>query len=74
VGVHHHHSSGFVIPCWKGRDDFIKKFSSESPSIGYVIGFCDDGEYDWEAHVYGLKGGHLVKQHNADKSWKKEVV
>lgn len=69
VNVNHHHSSGFVIPCWKGRDDFIAKFSVESPSIGYIIGYCDEGRFDWELHVTSLEGANLIKQHDADAGW-----
>lgn len=71
IQVGHPHSTGMVVPCWKGRDDFVKKISNESPTIGYVIGYCDDGVFDWETQVYSLKGKNLITQHNADEGWTK---
>lgn len=70
INVNTPHTHGFVVPCWKARDDFIKKLTAESPTIGYIIIYCDEGECDWEVRCHSLTGDDLIKQHNADLRWK----
>jgi hypothetical protein len=45
---------GFVSPCWKGRDTFIRQKSVISPDNGYVTIDINDGEFEITPHLFKL--------------------
>ena len=43
------------VPCWKGRDEFIKLKSSIIPDLGYVVVDIDNkGRYDIWEHIFRI--------------------
>jgi hypothetical protein len=58
-------SIGFLLPCWKGRDDYAIYSASPltfNPSIGYVVVEIDNnGSFSWYRDVEKLKGNNSIK-------------
>jgi predicted phosphodiesterase len=70
VAVEHRHSYGCVLPCWKGRDEFIAARANEAPDLGYLIFYCDDGEWYKEKHIFRLVGDKVITRVDFDKGGK----
>jgi predicted phosphodiesterase len=62
VYVGHKHKVGVSLPCWKGRDDFVRERYNDNPDLGYVIFYCDDGEFNMEKHVFSLSGDNVIRR------------
>ncbi len=61
MGVDYTHSTGYVLPGWKGRDLFAKKRTYGNPHLGYMLFFCDNGRWSREKHIFELIGDHSIK-------------
>jgi predicted phosphodiesterase len=54
---------GVILPCWKGRDAYVKQKSlCWNPHIGYVTMETKDGVISIDRHVRKLRGKHLIEE------------
>jgi len=71
IGYDHGSSVGFVLPCFKGRDEFAKGSVNPfafNPSIGYVMFDIEtDGSFSWSRSVKHLKGNNAIKSYDIDE-------
>ncbi|MDZ7378847.1 MAG: metallophosphoesterase [candidate division KSB1 bacterium] len=46
-------SAGFILPCWKGYDEYLLHEGplDLSPDIGYLVFYCEDGKWQFEKHL-----------------------
>lgn len=65
AGVDMGTSIGFLLPCWKGRDDYAIYSASPltfNPSIGYVVVEIEsDKSFSWYRDIEKLKGNYAIK-------------
>lgn len=64
VGVEFAHSSGYILPCWKGRDEFARlNLPVSAPANGGVVFYIEpDGSYYMEKHMFTLPGKYLINE------------
>lgn len=58
--VHYHHfvgwegKLGLINPCWKHRDQFLRRGNAGSADIGYTVFTVDGDEYNWKTECFKL--------------------
>jgi hypothetical protein len=64
VGVEFAHSAGYILPCWKGRDEFAKlNLPVSAPANGGLVFYVEpDGSFYMEKHMFTLPGKYLITE------------